>query len=215
MIIRCAVYTRVSTDDQAKGDYNSLKSQRDMCGHAIALHGAEGWVETHYFEDPGYSGKDMARPGMQALMLEIEAGNVDVVVTYKIDRITRNIGDFYQLWQRLEKKGVDFVSATQQFDTSTPAGKLMLNMLLSFGQFERELTAERVSHKMLERAKKGKWNGGPVPEGYTNNSVSKRLEIDPDHASTIKRVFQLTEKLGSPTEVAKILNAEGIFIIKI
>ncbi|MFT5471421.1 MAG: site-specific DNA recombinase, partial [Verrucomicrobiales bacterium] len=208
--IRCAIYSRVSTDDQTRGDYNSLESQRDICQHAIALHKHEGWAETHYFEDPGYSGKDMNRPGVQQLCAEIEAGNIDVVVAYKIDRVTRHIGDFYEWWKLLDTRKVHFVSATQSFDTSTPIGMLMLNMLLSFGQFERELTSERVSHKIAERAKKGKWNGGWVPFGYSREPETKALLVNPDEAPTVKKIFELTAKLGSQTEVAKVLNAEGV-----
>ena len=152
----------------------------------------------------------MERPGVQQLIAEIEAGRVDVVVVYKIDRITRHIGDFYQWWQFLERRKVHFVSATQSFDTSTPIGMLMLNMLLSFGQFERELTAERVSHKIAERAKKGKWNGGWVPLGYRHDKESKTLSVDPEEAKQIKRIFKLAAELGSPTEVAKTLNKEGL-----
>ncbi len=209
-LLKCAIYSRVSTDDQTRGEYNSLESQRDICEHAIALHQHEGWASTHYFEDPGFSGKNLERPGIQQLMAEIEAGHVNVVVAYKIDRITRNIGDFYQWWKLLEKRNVHFVSATQSFDTSTPVGMLMLNMLLSFGQFERELTAERVSHKFAERAKKGMWNGGWVPYGYSHDKESKILVVDPEEAPLIKQIFELAAKLKSPTEVAKALNNQGL-----
>ncbi len=163
-----------------------------------------------YFEDPGFSGKNMERPGIKQLVAEIEAGHVDVVVAYKIDRITRHIGDFYQWWQLLERKNVHFVSATQSFDTSTPIGMLMLNMLLSFGQFERELTAERVTHKIAERAKKGKWNGGWVPTGYSRDKETKALIVEPEEAPLIKRIFKLAAELKSPTEVAKVINQEGV-----
>lgn len=208
--VRCAVYTRVSTDEQAQGEYSSLASQRDMCGHAIALHKEDGWFEASYFEDPGYSGKDLQRPAFQALMAAVEAGEVDVVVTYKLDRVSRSIIHFYEFWGHLEKRKVDFLSATQQFDTSSPAGKLMLNMLLSFGQFEREMTAERVADKILERSRRGKWNGGPVPEGYIRNPETKGLEPSPEDSAIIQRVFQMVTELGSPSEVARILNREGV-----
>lgn len=163
---RCALCTRVSTDDQARGDYSSLQSQKDICEHYVSVHQMENWVVTHCFEDPGYSGKDMNRPGIQALLSEIRARNIDVVVAYKIDRISRYLPDFYDFWRTLERHDVNFVSATQNFDTGTPMGMLMLNMLLSFGQFEREMTAERTFDKLSERAKRGKWNGGWVPIGY-------------------------------------------------
>lgn len=208
-VIRCGIYTRVSTDDQARRDYSSLDSQRDICEHAIAIHREEGWVSTAYFEDPGFSGKDMDRPGIQALLEEVERGNLDIVVAYKIDRITRSLPDFYEFWRKLEAHKVNFVSATQSFDTGTPAGMLMLNMLLSFGQFERELIAERTTHKMQERAKRGYWHGGQVPMGYSYDRAAKLLSPDPVEAPLVERIYRLTIELISPTAVAKVLNAEG------
>ncbi len=209
-IVRCAIYTRVSTDDQARGEYNSLESQRDICEHAIAVHAHEGWKTTLYLDDPGYSGKNLERPGMQALIQEVKAGQVDVVVAYKLDRITRYLPDFYEFWKVLNQHKVNFVSATQSFDTGTPMGMLMLNMLLSFGQFEREMIAERVSHKIAERAKKGLWNGGWAPLGYTHDPVTKQIHPNPVEAPVARRVFELSRELLSAAKVAKALNAEGL-----
>jgi site-specific DNA recombinase len=206
---RCAIYTRVSTDDQARGDYSSLKSQKDICEHYVSVHQMDGWVATSYFEDPGYSGKNMDRPGIQALIGEINAGNVDVVVTYKIDRITRSLPDFYDFWRMLERHHVNFASATQNFDTATPMGMLMLNMLLSFGQFERELTVERTTHKLAERAKRGKWNGGWVPLGYKYDKATQLLKPHPEEADLVREMYRLAKTLRNATQVAKILNRDG------
>jgi site-specific DNA recombinase len=208
-LLKCAIYTRVSTDDQARGDYSSLDSQRDICQHYISIHQADGWTPSLYFEDPGFSGKDMDRPGVQALMAAVDSGEVNVIVTYKLDRIGRSLPDFYAFWQRLERKGVEFVSATQNFDTSTPMGRLMLNVLLSFGQFERELTAERTAHKLGERAKHGRWNGGWCPLGYEYDKATQQLRPQAEEAKLIEDVYGLAVKLRNATEVAKALNAAG------
>lgn len=209
-LVRCAIYTRVSTDDQARGEYSSLESQRDICEHAIAVHLHEGWKTTLYFDDPGYSGKNLERPGMQALLREIKAGQVDVVVAYKIDRITRYLPDFYEFWKVLNQHKANFVSATQSFDTGTPMGMLMLNMLLSFGQFEREMIAERVQHKIAERAKKGMWNGGWAPFGYTHDPATKQIQPNPTEAPIARRIFELSKQHLSAAKVAATLNGEGL-----
>ena len=166
-------------------------------------------MSTHYFEDPGYSGKDMNRPGIQQLLAEVGARNIDMVVVYKIDRIARCLPDFYEFWRVLESHGVNFVSATQNFDTSTPMGMLMLNMLLSFAQFEREMTAERTFHKLAERAKRGKWNGGWVPIGYAYEKATQLLQPHVDEDDLLKSMYQLAVKLRNATDVSKSLNESG------
>ncbi len=209
-VVRCAIYTRVSTDEQTRRDYNSLESQRDICRHAIAIKQHEGWIEGDHFADGGFSGKNLDRPGIQELLAAVRTGAVGAVVVYKLDRLTRSIADFYNVWEVFKEHDVVFVSATQSFDTSDPAGNLMLNMLLSFGQFERELTSERVRHKSLERAKRGLWNGGWVPTGYFYDKNTKLLTPDEDEAPIIKRVFTLIKRLKSPTAVAEALNELGL-----
>ena len=169
-------------DDQTRGDYNSLESQHDICRPLIGVHQHEGWEETHFFGDPGYSGKNLERPGVQGLIQAIKRGEIDVVVTYKLDRVTRSVRDFFDFWQLLEDHGANFVSATESFDTGTPAGRLMLNMLLDFGQYERELTAERITDKLAERAKRGMWAGGAVPLGYNYDSQTKKLSPNREEA---------------------------------
>ena len=209
-VIRCAIYTRVSTDEQTRRDYNSLESQRDICRHAIAVKQHEGWIEGDYFADGGYSGKDLNRPEIERMLASARTGNIDAIIVYKLDRLTRSISDFYSLWEVFKEHGIIFVSATQSFDTSDPMGNLMLNMLLSFGQFERELTSERVRHKNLERAKKGLWNGGWIPTGYQYDKNSKTLVSDSDESTLVKRIYRLTKQLKSPTAVADALNELGL-----
>jgi DNA invertase Pin-like site-specific DNA recombinase len=209
-VVRCAIYTRVSTDEQTRRDYNSLESQRDICRHAIAVKQHEHWIEGDHFDDGGYSGKDLDRPAIQRLLAAVRTGNVDAIIVYKLDRLTRSISDFYALWEVFKEHDVIFVSATQSFDTSDPMGNLMLNMLLSFGQFERELTSEPVRHKNLERAKRGLWNGGWVPTGYNYDKNSKVLKPESDEAPLVKRIFTLAKKLKSPTAVADALNELGL-----
>lgn len=143
-------------------------------------------------------------------MHAVRSGEIKVVVAYKLDRITRSLPDFYDLWKVLEQHGVHFVSATQSFDTSTPMGMLMVNMLLSFAQFERESTVERVRHKLGERAKRGMWNGGWAPLGYTYDPATKKVGIHEEDAKVAKRIFELSRDLGSPAKVAALLNAEGL-----
>ena len=207
--MRVAITTRVSVDDQARGDYSSLKSQKDICEHYVSIHAEEGWVVTHYFEDAGYSGKDMDRPGIQQLLSEVRSGNIDIVIAYKIDRISRYLPDFYEFWRILEEHGVNFVSATQQFDTSTPMGMLMLNMLLSFAQFERETIAERTHDKLAARAKRGKWNGGWVPLGYAYDKQTKILQPHSEETDLLTDIYKLTVRLKNATKVANALNEAG------
>jgi site-specific DNA recombinase len=209
-LVRCGVYTRVSTDDQARGEYSSLNAQRDICEHYISVHKMDGWFAAKHYEDGGFSGKDMERPGVQTLMSDIESGKIDVVVAYKIDRITRSLPDFYEFWRKLERFKVQFVSATQNFDTGTPMGMLMLNMLLSFAQFERELTSERTAHKLGERAKRGKWNGGWVPIGYEYDKTTQHLGLHPEEAAIIKNVYELAKTLKNATAVAREMNKQGL-----
>jgi DNA invertase Pin-like site-specific DNA recombinase len=135
--MRCAIYTRVSTDEQANQEYSSLERQREVCQHYVDIHREDGWHVVAIYEDAGYSGKDLDRPGLQELLDDVRAGKLDIIITYKIDRISRSLRDFYDFWEVLQQHNVKFVSATQNFDTSDSTGMLMLNILLSFAQFER------------------------------------------------------------------------------
>ena len=208
-VVRCAIYTRVSTDEQAREDCTSLESQREICEHYISVHKMDGWVSSRHFEDPGFSGKDMDRPAVQALMSEIEAGNVDVVLFYKMDRLSRSLCHFYDFWSRVKKHNVAVVSATQPFDSSNPTGKLMMNMLLTFAQFERELIGERTTLGMKKRAEKGKWHGGPVPLGYEFDKKDRVLKIHAEESKIVKEIYQLAKKLRNATQIANALNNAG------
>ncbi len=209
-VIRCAIYTRVSTDDQAKGEYSSLDAQKDICEHYVAIHKEDDWVSSLHIKDAGYSGNTLDRPGLNRLLNEVRSGNVDMIVVYKLDRLSRSLRQFYDFWEELQRHKVNFVSATQQIDTGTPHGMLFLNMLLSFAQFEREQTREKTRAKLLERAKHGKWNGGWVPTGYTYDKKTQKLHKKPEEAALVKEIFNQAIQLRNATAVAKHLNKLGI-----
>lgn len=173
--MRCAIYTRVSTEEQTQPPYSSLQTQQEICEHYIEVQREKSWQMADVYEDAGYSGKDLDRPAMQRLLYHVTQGKLDVVIAYKLDRISRSLKDFYDLWEVLKQHGVTFVSATQNFDTWDSAGNLMLNILLSFAQYERELTMERTATKMKARAQKGKWNGGWVPQNETSPQLKRTL----------------------------------------
>ena len=185
---RCAVYTRKSSEEGLDQDYNSIDAQRDA-GHAyVASQRAEGWIPVaDDYDDPAFSGGNMERPGLKRLMKDIELGKVDIVVVYKIDRLTRSLADFSKMVDVFERQGVSFVSVTQQFNTTTSMGRLMLNVLLSFAQFEREVTGERIRDKIAASKRKGMWVGGVPSLGY--DVVNRKLVINQAEATLIKRMF--------------------------
>ena len=165
--VRCAIYTRKSSEDGLEQDFNSLHAQREACAAFIASQKAEGWVLLPAaYDDGGLSGGTLERPALQRLMGDLDAGQVDQIVVYKIDRLTRSLADFAKLVERLDAAGASFVSVTQSFNTATSMGRLTLNVLLSFAQFEREVTAERIRDKIAASKRKGLWMGGLVPFGY-------------------------------------------------
>lgn len=166
-IVRCAIYTRKSTEDGLEHEYNSLDAQYDACTAYALSQRHEGWtVVKDRYDDGGFSGGNMERPGLKRLLADIEAGKVDIILLYKIDRLTRSLSDFAKIVEILDRKGASFVSITQSFNTTTSMGRLTLNMLLSFAQFEREVTGERIRDKIYASKRKGIWMGGPVPLGY-------------------------------------------------
>src|SRR5215468_6581795 len=181
--IRCAVYTRKSSEEGLEQDFNSLDAQREACEAYIQSQVGEGWklVPTRY-DDGGYSGGNMERPGLVQLLAEIRAKQLDTVVVYKVDRLTRSLADFAKIVETFDAKGVSFVSVTQQFNTTTSMGRLTLNVLLSFAQFEREVTGERIRDKIAASKKKGLWMGGFVPLGY--DLKDRSLVINPAEAET-------------------------------
>jgi site-specific DNA recombinase len=161
----CAIYTRVSTDNQAEKEFSSCEAQEEKIRSFVASQ--NNWQVFKVYSDAGYSGATLNRPGLQQLLSDLKKEKINIVLVYKIDRLTRSPKDFYQLIEFFEQAKIDFISITERFDTSTPAGRLLRNIMLTFAQFERELTSERTRDKMLERAKKGLWNGGLVPFGYS------------------------------------------------
>ena len=206
--VRCAVYTRKSTDEGLDQEYNSINAQRDA-GHAyIASQRAEGWIPVeHDYDDPANSGGTLDRPAMQRLLSDIQRDRIDVVVVYKIDRLTRSLGDFSKMIEVFDAHGVSFVSVTQQFNTTNSMGRLMLNILLSFAQFEREVTGERIRDKFSSSKKKGIWMGGIPPLGY--DVQNRQLVINPTEAKTIHHIFKRFTELGSTTMLCKELQLDG------
>ncbi|MEQ9586826.1 MAG: recombinase family protein [Parvibaculaceae bacterium] len=193
---RCAVYTRASTEEGLDQDFNSLDAQREACEAFVRSQVGEGWklIPTHY-DDGGYSGGSMDRPALKHLLADIEAGRIDTVVVYKVDRLTRSLSDFARIVDVFDDHGVSFVSVTQQFNTTTSMGRLTLNMLLSFAQFEREVTGERIRDKIAASKRKGMWMGGRVPLGYEPNG--RTLVIDEPSAKTVRTIFRLYLELGN------------------
>ena len=162
--MRCAIYTRVSTDNQVEVEYNSCESQMEKIQSFIDSQ--EKMEVFKVYSDPGFTGANIDRPGLQEMLRDTNENKIDMVIVYKMDRLTRSPKDFYQLIELFETYNVGFISVTERFDTSTPSGRLLRNIMLTFAQFERELASERVRDKMLQRANKGMWNGGSTPFGY-------------------------------------------------
>ena len=193
---RCAIYTRKSTEDGLEQDFNSLDAQREACEAYIKSQRHEGWkLLPEHYDDGGISGGTMERPALQLLLDEVRAGRVDTIVVYKVDRLTRALSDFAKMVDLFDAYDVSFVSVTQQFNTTTSMGRLTLNVLLSFAQFEREVTAERIRDKIAASKKKGMWMGGPVPLGY--DSVDKKLVINEAEAETARTLFNLYLEKGN------------------
>jgi len=207
--VRCAIYTRKSTEEGLEQEFNSLDAQRDSCDAYVASQKSEGWnaLRNHY-DDGGYSGGTLDRPGLLQLLADIEAGQIDVVVVYKIDRLTRSLMDFAKLVEVFDRKAVTFVSVTQSFNTTTSMGRLTLNVLLSFAQFEREVTGERIRDKIAASKRKGMWMGGTPPLGY--DVVDRKLVINAEEAKTVRWIFQRYRELGSVRALGEELEKMGI-----
>jgi site-specific DNA recombinase len=208
--VRCAVYTRKSTDEGLDSEFHSLDAQREAGESYIASQRLEGWVASPIrYDDGGFSGGTLERPALQRLLEEVEAGRVDCIVVYKIDRLSRSLLDFAKLIEIFDRHNVSFVSVTQRFDTSTSMGRLMLNILLSFAQFEREIIGERIRDKVAATKRKGKYTGGPPVLGYDVDRGRKRLVVNPGEAALVQRIFSDFIETGSTTTLAQALNAEG------
>jgi DNA invertase Pin-like site-specific DNA recombinase len=208
-IIRCAIYTRKSSEEGLEQSFNSLEAQREACQAYIASQKHEHWrgVATHY-DDGGYSGGSMERPALRQLLQDIDAGKIDTVVVYKVDRLTRSLADFAKIVERLDARQVSFVSVTQQFNTTTSMGRLTLNVLLSFAQFEREVTGERIRDKIAASKRKGMWMGGTLPVGY--EVCDRKLVVNAQEAAQVKRIFELYLELGCVAKLKDRLDREGL-----
>jgi len=206
---RCAIYTRVSTDQGLEQEFNSLDAQREAAQAYIKSQAHERWklIRDHY-DDGGFSGGSMERPALQKLLADIRERRIDIVVVYKVDRLTRSLTDFAKLVELFDEHGISFVSVTQSFNTTTSMGRLTLNVLLSFAQFEREVTGERIRDKIAASKKKGIWVGGVVPLGYEVRD--KKLIVNDDEARTVRMIFERYLALGSLPALQRELRAQGI-----
>ncbi len=208
--LRCAIYTRKSTEDGLEQEYNSLDAQRDAGEAYIASQKSEGWVcLPDRYDDGGFTGGNMERPALKRLLGDIEDGKVDCIVVYKVDRLSRSLIDFSKIMDVLERQSVSFVSVTQQFNTSSSMGRLMLNVLLSFAQFEREMISERTRDKIAATRRKGKWSGGMPMLGYDVDPRGGRLHVNDDEAARVREIFDLYLNRLSLIEVVKELDARG------
>ena len=206
---RCAIYTRKSSEEGLEQEFNSLAAQREACEAYIRSQQHEGWVlARNRYDDGGFSGGSMERPALQELLADIRAGRLDIVVVYKVDRLTRSLADFARLVELFDAQGVSFVSVTQQFNTTSSMGRLTLNVLLSFAQFEREVTGERIRDKIAASKKKGMWMGGNVPLGY--DASERTLVINPAEAETVRRIFALYRELGCVRRVKEEADRRGL-----
>src|SRR5438105_4946243 len=208
-VFRCAIYTRKSTEHNLDLDFNSLDAQREACEAYIKSQAHEGWrLIPDRYDEGGLSGASLDRPALQALLSDVGTGKIDVVVVYKVDRLTRSLADFAKLVELFDQHQVSFVSVTQSFNTTSSMGRLTLNVLLSFAQFEREVIGERVRDKIAASKRKGIWVGGPVPLGYA--SIGKKLVVVPEEAEPVRTIFTRYIELGSIGALVENLDRSGI-----
>jgi DNA invertase Pin-like site-specific DNA recombinase len=207
--IRCAIYTRKSSEEGLEQSFNSLHAQREACEAYILSQRHEGWqVVREAYDDGGFSGGSMERPALKKLLEDIARKLIDTVVVYKVDRLTRSLTDFAKIVEQFDKQGVSFVSVTQQFNTTTSMGRLTLNVLLSFAQFEREVTGERIRDKVAASKRKGMWMGGVVPVGY--EVKDRQLVINPTEAERVREIYRMYLKLGCVSKVQEHLDQTGV-----
>src|SRR3984893_1465087 len=206
---RCAINTRKSSEEGLEQEFNSLHAQREACEAFIKSQAGEGWrlIKTEY-DDGGLSGATMERPALQRLMTDLNHGSIDVVVVYKVDRLTRSLADFAKMVEAFDAHGVSFVSVTQQFNTTTSMGRLTLNVLLSFAQFEREVTGERIRDKIGASKRKGLWVGGVVPLGY--DVRERQLVVNEAEATTVRHIFTRYHELGGVRLLKEELDRNGV-----
>ena len=207
--LRCAIYTRKSSEEGLEQDFNSLDAQREACEAFIASQKREGWtLVSEMYDDGGFSGATMERPAFKRLLSDVSTGKIDVVVVYKVDRLTRSLSDFAKMVDIFDKHAVSFVSVTQQFNTTTSMGRLTLNVLLSFAQFEREVTSERIRDKIGASKRKGLWVGGVVPLGY--QAKDRKIAVVADEAKTVRHIFRRYLDLGSLNLLLTDLRRTGV-----
>jgi len=207
--VRCAIYTRKSSEEGLEQSFNSLQAQREACDAYIASQRHEGWhAITTPYDDGGFSGGNMNRPALKQLLEDIAAGLIDTLVVYKVDRLTRSLTDFAKIIEAFDERGVSFVSVTQQFNTTTSMGRLTLNVLLSFAQFEREVTGERIRDKIAASKKRGMWMGGVVPLGY--GLKGRQLVVNWKEAKIVQEIFAQYLSLGSVAELKQYLYRKRI-----
>jgi site-specific DNA recombinase len=210
-MVRCAIYTRKSTDEGLNMEFNSLDAQREAAEAFIHSQRHEGWVVLpEKYDDGGFSGGTMDRPALQRLLADVEAKKIDAIVVYKVDRLSRSLLDFSRIMETLERHGCSFVSVTQQFNTTHSMGRLTLNILLSFAQFEREIISERTRDKMSAARKKGKWVGGSVILGYDLDRQTRKLVINQREARTVREIFELYQRHRSVLATVQELNRRGV-----
>jgi DNA invertase Pin-like site-specific DNA recombinase len=212
-VLRCAIYTRKSTEEGLDQAFNSLHAQREACEAYIKSQTQEGWTALPtLYDDGGFSGGNLERPALRRLLADIDAGRVDTVVVYKIDRLTRALADFAKIVERLDGAGASFVSVTQAFNTTTSMGRLTLNVLLSFAQFEREVTGERIRDKIAASKAKGMWMGGALPLGYDlpTDRATRALVVNPVEAEQVRLIFQRYVELGSVSKLERWLDDNAI-----
>src|SRR3982075_4287438 len=211
--VRCAIYTRVSTDHGLDQEFNSLDAQYDAASAYIRSQAHAGWalIRSRY-DDGGYSGGSTDRPDLQRLLDDIRARKIDVIVVYKVDRLTRSLADFAKLVELFDAQGVSFVSVTQQFNTTTSMGRLTLNVLLSFAQFEREVTSERIRDKIAASKRKGLWVGGPLPLGY--EMKDSKVAVVEDEAERVRMIYRRYLELGEVNALVRDLKDKDIRTIR-
>ncbi len=207
--LRCAIYTRKSSEEGLEQEFNSLDAQREACEAYILSQKHDGWIALPaFYDDGGLSGGNMERPALKRLLDDVSAGRVDVIVVYKVDRLTRSLSDFARIVDTLDKHHVSFVSVTQHFNTTSSMGRLTLNVLLSFAQFEREIAGERIRDKIAASKRKGMWMGGTIPFGY--QVKDRKLEIVESEAKTVRLIFETYAELGTVEALTDWLIQNGV-----